>query len=54
MNSLFVGTVILTSMLTFTASAQGLELQAELNFITSQLETVDATMLNTMEDLSKF
>ena len=41
----FVGTVILTSMLTFTASAQGLEeLQAELNSITSQLETVDATI----------
>ncbi len=41
----FVGTVILTSMLTFSASAQGLdELKAELNSITSQLEIVDATI----------
>ena len=41
----FVGTVILTSMLTFSASAQGLEeLQAEISSITSQLETVETTI----------
>lgn len=41
----FVGTVLLTSMLTFSASAQDLtDLKAELSSITSQLETVDTTI----------
>lgn len=41
----FVGTVLLTSLLTFSASAQDItDLKAELSSITSQLETVDTTI----------